>query len=284
MSIEYIKPLNSGYWKSAVERVKFARWVATHLNRERLFVAFSGGKDSVVLYDIVKKAAEEEGIPMNEYAYVFYNLTTVDPPELVHFIKSEYPDVEILKPRFSMWQLIERAAVPPLPLWRYCCRELKECTVKGEVLLTGVRWAESSRRRAKRGVYEVGRNASSKAERIKVNDNDEMREVAETCTLYKQHFFNPIVDWEDNEIWDYIKTQKLKYCKLYDEGAVRLGCIGCPMASIKQREAQFKKYPKYKDAYIRAFDKMLKAHPDKKYNWANGQEVFDWWLYGGKKE
>lgn len=110
-----------------------------------------------------------------------------------------------------------------------------------------------------------------------------MRQVAETCMKYKQHYYNPIIDWEDNEVWDFIHTQELPYCELYEEGYKRLGCIGCPMAGEKERERQFKRYPKFKDAYIRAFDKMLKAHPDKEYTWKNGEDVFNWWMYAEKE-
>lgn len=155
MSIEYTKPLDPDFYKTAVERVKFAHWTAKHLGRDKIFVAFSGGKDSVALYGVVKKAAEEENIPLNEYAHIFYNLTTVDPPELVRFIKVEYPLVDVLKPKYSMWQLIERHNIPPTRLVRYCCQELKERTIEGEVLLTGVRWAESAQRAKRRGTYEV---------------------------------------------------------------------------------------------------------------------------------
>ena len=43
---------------------------------------------------------------------------------------------------------------------------------------------------------------------------------------------------------------------------------------------EFKLYPKYKELYIRAFDKMLKARADKKLktDWRSGEEVFYWWL------
>ena len=48
------------------------------------------------------------------------------------------------------------------------------------------------------------------------------------------------------------------------------------MVKGKKRLEEFKKYPKYKELYIRAFDKMLK-NPDKIFEWRSGEEVFDWW-------
>ena len=49
---------------------------------------------------------------------------------------------------------------------------------------------------------------------------------------------------------------------------------------------EFKDYPKYKQLYINAFDRMLEARRQKgkKDVWKDGQEVFDWWLEVGKHE
>ena len=81
--------------------------------------------------------------------------------------------------------------------------------------------------------------------------------------------------------------------KLYDEGYTRLGCIGCPMGTAEHRKAEFERYPKYKQAYTRAFDKMVKARKwggvqtdssqrnrsnEMVYEWRNAQEVIDWWI------
>jgi phosphoadenosine phosphosulfate reductase len=60
------------------------------------YLAFSGGKDSICIYQLAKMA----GVKFDSH----YNLTTVDPPEVVRFIKTEYPDVEIHRPKESMWE------------------------------------------------------------------------------------------------------------------------------------------------------------------------------------
>ena len=56
------------------------------------------------------------------------------------------------------------------------------------------------------------------------------------------------------------------------------------MGYVKHRELEFEKHPKFKEAYIKTFNKMLANMPDKKdVRWRNGQEVFDWWVYGSDK-
>lgn len=52
------------------------------------------------------------------------------------------------------------------------------------------------------------------------------------------------------------------------------------MARYNERTKEFTDYPKYKDAYIRAFDRMIenRKKKGKDTKWKNGQEVFDWWM------
>lgn len=83
----------------------------------------------------------------------------------------------------------------------------------------------------------------------------------------------------DEDVWEFIKTYNIPYCDLYDKGYKRLGCIGCPMNTTA--EAELERYPKYKQNYIRAFDRMLEMFEEKPENWTDGKAVMDWWL--GKK-
>ena len=98
----------------AINRLKL------HEPPEGYYVAFSGGKDSCVILDLVKRA----GVKYDAH----YNLTTVDPPELVQFIRREYPEAweHRNKPEKSMWDLIVQKRMPPTRLVRYCCQYLKE--------------------------------------------------------------------------------------------------------------------------------------------------------------
>lgn len=96
-----------------------------------------------------------------------------------------------------------------------------------------------------------------------------------------QRILNPIIDWTDEDVWEFLKGNNVPYCKLYDEGYKRLGCIGCPMGTVKKRKAEFDRYPKYKQAYIRAFDRMIAKQKSKEGFVSNGEEMPDRWLTGG---
>lgn len=146
--------------------------------------------------------------------------------------------------------------------------------------MTGVRRAESVRRMDRKG-FEV--KTRLKADKILLNDNADDRRPSEYCMQKNSYICNPIIDWSDKDVWHFIKGFNLPYCKLYDEGFKRLGCIGCPMAPIRERELELNRYPKLKEQYIRTFQRMLDSYPiEKKKNWADGDDVFDWWIFRGE--
>lgn len=125
--------------KKAIERIKAFE------PDEGYYLAFSGGKDSVVCKALLDMA----GVKYD----ATYRVTSVDPPELVRFIKNQHPDVIREVPRdkdgkpITMWNLIPRKLMPPTRLVRYCCAELKETASVGRFAVTGVRWAESVNRK-----------------------------------------------------------------------------------------------------------------------------------------
>lgn len=88
-------------------------------------------------------------------------------------------------------------------------------------------------------------------------------------------------------MWDFIKANKIPYCSLYDEGFHRLGCIGCPLAGKQDREKKFARYPKYRNAYLLSFAKMLEERKkinlpsNRRWEGATPRDVMNWWLDNG---
>ena len=105
---------------------------------EGYYLAFSGGKDSTAL----KAVADIAGVRYDAH----YSVTTIDPPELVRFIKEQHPDVDFDKPSRSFYAFVRDHRGLPMRHARWCCAELKERGGEGRVVLTGVRAAESSKR------------------------------------------------------------------------------------------------------------------------------------------
>ena len=284
----------------------------TTLDRIRMFepeegyyLAFSGGKDSQCIYELAKMA----GVKFDAH----YSVTSVDPPELVQFIKKNYPDVIFEIPHdkngkpVTMWTLIRENAMPPTRIIRYCCRVLKESSGKGRVTMTGVRWAESTNRKRNQGLVTImptGKKKQNETEDIGSNltrtdrggavlneDNDETRRSVEICYRTNKTLVNPIIDWDDSEVWEFLNdVAQVPHCCLYDEGFKRLGCIGCPMQGAKRMIRDFDRWPKYKEAYIRSLQKMNDIHPfqlsdPEKYmpkesnsKYKEGEAIFNWWI------
>jgi phosphoadenosine phosphosulfate reductase len=212
-----------------------------------------------------------------EYAELHYNVTGIDPPELVYFIRKQYPHVHRDLYKKSMWQLIIENKIPPTRQMRYCCKELKEGGGEGRFCATGVRWAESTQRKSRGEFEDIGKTRAES--KILFNDNDDDRRQMEHCIPKRKYVVNPIIDWTDEDVWQFIREENLPYCKLYDQGWERLGCIGCPMASVKKRKKQFDRWPKFYQAYIRAFDRMIEERKKsgKEGGWQTGEEVMEWW-------
>jgi len=222
--------------------------------KDGYYLAFSGGKDSIVLYDLAVKS----GVKFEAR----FHMTTVDPNEVRYFIRDNYPDVIWDKPKNSMFKLIEKYGMPPTRTMRWCCRELKEIGGKGRLVMTGIRHAESTAR-SKRKIYE-----ESKTEKGKF-------------------FLHPIINWSNSDVWDYIKKNNLKYCSLYDEGKTRIGCIMCPMQNTKGMLQDKKRFPKYYNAYLKAFGRMLKTLKAKGKIWRHGttpEQVMYWWIHNADED
>jgi phosphoadenosine phosphosulfate reductase len=157
---------------------------------------------------------------------------------------------------------------PPTRHGRWCCDEYKEQGGHGLPKVIGVRIAESKRR----------------------------------STLWKQVnqrkdgvVLAPIAYWTDDDVWAFIKDRAIPYCKLYDNGFKRLGCVGCPLGGETRQREEFAVWPAYEMMWIRSFRLMYEKNKEKiskrtgrKYWWVdrfrNGNEFYEWWITKGASE
>ena len=132
---------------------------------------------------------------------------------------------------------------------------------------------------------EIGGKQTNAGGIIFNDDNAESRRMVEQCYRTHETLVNPIVDWKDDDVWEFLnEVVKVPHCELYDQGYTRIGCIGCPMSH--HASDGLNRYPKFKAAYIRAFEKMI-AERNKRgipTEWKTGDEVMDWWIGRSTKE
>lgn len=272
--------------QKAIKRIQMASEMSLHHYGKPLVCTYSGGKDSDVMLELFKRS----GIPFE----VHNSHTTADAPQTVWHIRETFRHLElegipceIQMPmykgnRTSMWKLIPEKLMPPTQLVRYCCKVLKENSVKNRYIATGVRWAESTKRKSRSEFEKIGKtrkDAENFDMAMLMNDNSRSRRMTELCMQKNSMVVNPIIDWTDTEIWEFVRSENICVCELYDCGYNRVGCIGCPMAG-KKRYREFADFPAYKKLYLHAFERMLeeRVRRDKESTWSSAEEVFLWWM------
>jgi len=217
---------------------------------EGYYFADSYGKDSTVCRDLlIKSQVKYDG---------HYHRTGIDPPEAIRYGREFHPEVVWSIPPKTIWQQMYPFGTHGFPtrIARWCCAEFKENGGYGRVVITGIRWDESGTRSS--------------------------RGMVETCNksnMGGKRFVNPIIDWADKDVWNYLYINKIPYCKLYDEGYTRIGCILCPM---KDPDIDLERYPGFvklwRTAFNRLYDARKKDGNDSVDRWASGDEMFEWWL------
>jgi phosphoadenosine phosphosulfate reductase len=89
---------------------------------------------------------------------------------------------------------------------------------------------------------------------------------------------SPIFHWTHSDIWRFIRDNHMPYCKLYDEGYMRIGCIFCPMASKKSKGRDRLRYPGVERAVKKSIQYLIDTDGYGNRHNATADELFDWWV------
>ncbi|MEM4958933.1 MAG: phosphoadenosine phosphosulfate reductase family protein [Nanopusillaceae archaeon] len=202
-------------------------------------VKFSGGKDSIVTLDLVRRA----GVRYRAR----YNFTGLEPPEVLRFMREEYSEVEWVRPKHTFWYWVRKVG-PPTKARRWCCTKLKHAAVrdeKGCKIVVGVR-AEESYKRRNRG--RVSWNADG-----------------------KNWVYAPIFYFTEADVWEYIEERGLRYPSLYDEGFERIACVVCPF--LCGHDELLRRHRERWPGFYRAFERVVKEYFEGRREWFRSMGV-----------
>lgn len=230
------------------------------------WVAFSGGKDSQVAYDLVKRACVKHA--------AFYSVTGNDAPESLYFMRENYPEVKWIHPKRKFFALVKSYGLP-LCQRRFCCERLKERVGMGHTVVLGIR-AQESAKRAKYGEVQIKSRRIEHKGKPKSRDAQWLGMVEHQCIKGQdvvQVF--PVYHFTEREIWDYIYENGLPINPVYQKYG-RVGCMFCPLANPDQVRAYGEANPGFKRAFLRAIDANLQSWEGNVYR--NAEEAYAHWL------
>ena len=214
---------------------------------EGYYLGFSGGKDSVVIEHLTRRA----GVKVDSH----YCVSPIDPPQIYAFIKDQYPQVIWDYHAKNFWNVHVMRHGLPTRLVRWCCEIIKESGGAGRVKILGMRKAES-----------LGRS------KYKCFDNHGKR----------GDWLLPILEWSDADVWQYISEHDIPFSALYRHGFKRIGCVLCPFAGKEEVKLSYELFPKIvqnwrlaADRYIRERNTNSKRKPT---TFKTGEEYFNWWI------
>lgn len=245
----------------AIKLLRHYEPLAIKLNQEGYFLAFSGGKDSQLLYLLAKLAKVR--------FRAYFSNTTNENPDNIRFIREKYPDVQFLHPEKNFYKLISEKGLPTISK-RYCCSVLKENVGGGYVVLTGERREESKRRAQYTAVSHQSRNKKRNRE-IK-----DFEEIKHECIKGKDKMrLRTLLEFTEKEVFAILEQYAIPRNPCYENHS-RIGCIFCPFSKKEEIKEYCERFPRAKKTLLNSLQIYLDKNDSNLLN--NAEEYFEWWL------
>jgi 3'-phosphoadenosine 5'-phosphosulfate sulfotransferase (PAPS reductase)/FAD synthetase len=221
----------------------------------KVSISFSGGRDSTVLKHLVHKLYPE--VPI-----VFID-TGLEFPEIKQFVKQQ-DNVIILKPKMTYRQVLDKYGYPVIS--KETANKIYEIRTTKSIKLLNKRlngnntpWKSGKLPEKWKYLIDAPFKISSKccdimkkqpaAKYSKTSGHKWILGVKAKDSRYrfqsyirygcnafdlKEPSSRPIIFWTKKDILEYIKTYDVAYCKIYDMGYDRTGCIFCGFGANRE--------------------------------------------------
>ncbi len=213
------------------ENIEKSKSILKEFNEDnKLLIGFSGGKDSLLVTDLAL-----ETIPKRD-VYLIFEDTKIEFKETYEYVDRmvEYYNIDdnhffrTTPYKKNFWDILEGRdnVLKWVSKWRDCCYNLKKIPLNKvyhknnfDFVVAGTRKCESSQR----SKMKLTSHFDPKSKKVNYD------------------ILNPILEWTDNNVWNYIKNNDIPYNPIYDMGYNRCGCAVCPCPN-KARDYYSKLY------------------------------------------
>lgn len=230
------------------------------------YVSFSGGKDSTVLLDLVRRFVDKDMVG------VFCN-TGNEYPNIVKFVRS-FDNIDIIKPKMRISEVIEKYGFPLISkevsqglrqLKTTKSDRLKDIRLRGSDPLNGKtlgkipnKWQYLASKEymvsekccdvLKKRPFHDYRKATGRLPILGVTAGESNQRKMQYVKRGGCNSFTegrkasyPLSIWSDSDIWEYIRRFDLRYCDIYDRiGVSRTGCMFCGFGAHIEKHSRFK--------------------------------------------
>ena len=209
-------------------------------------VAFSGGKDSAVLLDLVKRTLPKKGF------VVVFGDTGMEFPDTYEAVD----EAERMCVREGIAFFRARSSFEPSESWRLFgppSRTLRWCCSVHKSAPQTLKLREILRKDDYVGLDFVGvrRHESVSRSKYKVLNYGEKQKG--------QWSHNSILNWTSAEVWLYIYLHRLYVNEAYKKGNARVGCLLCPMTSGYALFSRRYNYMELVDGYVNIIEECYNA-------------------------